>query len=60
MTEQQLKRQIERIRKRIKEYEEKKETLSVFGYWSLGYDHGKLSALEDWLDCMQELKGGEG
>ncbi len=56
----QLKRQIERIRKRIQEYEEKKETLSVHGYWSLGYYQGKLSALEDWLDCMQELKGGEG
>lgn len=59
MREQQLKRQIERIRKRIQEYKEKKEALSVYGYWSLGYYHGKLSALEDWLDYMKELKGGE-
>ena len=58
MTEQQIKRQIERIRKRIQEYEEKKETLSVHGHWSLGYYQGKLSALEDWLNSMQELKEG--
>ena len=58
MTEKQIKRQIERIRKRIQEYEEKKETLSVHGYWSLGYYQGKLSALEDLLDFMQELKDG--
>lgn len=60
MNEQQLKRQIGRIRKRIQEYEEKKETLSVHGHWSLGYYQGKLAVMEDWLDCMQELKGGEG
>lgn len=58
MSERHLKRQIERIRKRIQEYEEKEKTLSVHGYWSLGYYRGKLSALEDWLDYMQELKGG--
>ncbi len=58
MSEQHLKRQIERIRKRIQEYEEKKEVLSAHGHWSLGYYQGKLSALEDWLDYVQALKGG--
>ena len=58
MRERDLERQIERIRKRIQEYEEKKETLSVRGYWSLGYYQGKLAAMEDWLDYLRELKGG--
>lgn len=58
MNELRLKRQIERTRKRIKEYEDKKETLSIHGYWSLGYYRGKLTVLEDWLDyLLQELKG---
>ncbi|MBO5969142.1 MAG: hypothetical protein J6S14_11675 [Clostridia bacterium] len=60
MSEQQLKRQIERIRKRIQEYENEEETLSVHGHWSLGYYRGKLSVMEDWLECIQEMKGGEG
>ena len=56
MNERNLKRQIERIRKRIQEYEEKKEILSIHGHWSLGYYQGKLIVMEDWLDCIQEEK----
>lgn len=56
MTEHQLKRQIERIKKRIQDYEERKETLSVYGYWDLGYYIGKLAVMEDWLDAIRENK----
>lgn len=58
-TEHYLKRQIERIGKRIQAYEEKKETLSVHGYWSLGYYRGKLTAMEVWLDDIQSMKEGK-
>ena len=56
MTEHQLKRQIERIKKRIQNYEERKENLSVHGYWDFGYYRGKLAVMEDWLDAIRERK----
>ena len=55
MNEHRLKRQIERIKKRIQDYEERKEKLSVHGYWDLGYYQGKLVAMEDWLDSILEI-----
>jgi hypothetical protein len=56
MTEYQLKRQIERIKRRIQDYEERKENLSVHGYWDLGYYRGKLTVMEDWLDAIRKDK----
>lgn len=60
MNERQLKRQIERIKKRIQDYEERKENLSVHGYWSLGYYQGQLAVMEDWLDDIIEAKNESG
>lgn len=57
MTERQLNRQIERIKKRIQDLEDRKDRLSVHGYWDLGYYIGKLAVMEDWLDDLQETKG---
>ena len=57
MTERQLRRQIERLKKQIQSYEERKENLSVHGYWDLGYFQGKLAVMEDWLDSILEVKG---
>ena len=54
MTERQLRRQIERLKKQIQGYEERKENLSVHGYWDLGYFQGKLAVMEDWLDSIKE------
>ena len=54
MTECQLKRQIERIKKRVQDLEERKDKLSVHGYWDLGYYKGKLAVMEDWLDSIKE------
>ena len=54
MTERQLNRQIERIKKRIQDLEDRKDKLSVHGYWDLGYYKGKLSVMEDWLDSIKE------
>lgn len=57
MDEHQLRRQIERIKERIQDYESRKERLSVHGYWDLGYCKGKLTVMEDWLDSILEAKG---
>lgn len=56
MNKHQLLRQIERLKKRISDYEEKEAEgkLSSHGYWSLGYFKGKLSVMEDWLDEIEE------
>jgi hypothetical protein len=59
MTERQLKRQIERIKKRIQDLEDRKDKLSVHGYWDLGYHKGKLAVMEDWLDSIKENYGEE-
>ena len=55
MTERQLKRQIGRITKRIQALEDRKDNLSVHGYWDLGYHKGKLAVMEDWLDDRVDL-----
>lgn len=56
MDKHQLRRQIERLKKSISDYEEKEAEgkLSNPGYWSLGYFKGKLSVLEDGLDETEE------
>ena len=59
MTEHQLERQIARVKKRIQDYENHENTLSVHGHWSLGYYRGRLTVLEDWLDDIREGKEEE-
>ena len=54
MTKQQLERQIKRLQKHIEYLEERKDNLSVHGYWELGYYRGQLSIVEDWLDSIIE------
>ena len=59
MKERQLKRQIERIKKRIQDLEDRKDKLSVHGYRDLGYYQGKLAVMEDWLDSIKEEEDAE-
>ena len=56
MDKRQLQRQIERTKKHIAEYEARKDSLSIHGYWSLGYYQGKLTAMEDVLDDIEEAE----
>lgn len=56
MDKQQIERQIERTKKHIAEYEAREDSLSVHGYWSLGYYQGKLTAMEDALDDIEEAE----
>lgn len=56
MDKRQIERQIERTKKHIAEYEARKDSLSVHGYWSLGYYQGKLTAMEDALDDIEEAE----
>jgi len=45
-----IKHKIERCNKRIEDYENIKEYLSIHGHWSLGYFEGRKSILEEILD----------
>lgn len=56
MNKRQIQRLIERTKKHIAEYEARKDSLSVHGYWSLGYYQGKLTAMEDALDDIEEAE----
>ena len=56
MDKRQIQRQIERTKKHITDYEIRKDNLSVHGYWSLGYYQGKLTAMEDALDDIEEAE----
>ena len=56
MDKRQLQRQIERTKKHIADYEARQDNLSVHGYWSLGYYQGKLTAMEDALDDIEEAE----
>lgn len=56
MTNERLEHQIKRTKDKIKELEDKHESLSKHGYWSLGYWKGRLTVLEDWLDDVKEDK----
>jgi hypothetical protein len=56
MNKHRLRRQIDRIKKKMSDLEEKEAEgrLSNHGYWLLGYFKGKLSVMEDWLDEIEE------
>ena len=56
MDKRQIQRQIERTKKHIADYEARQDNLSVHGYWSLGYYQGKLTAMEDALDDIEEAE----
>ena len=56
MDKRQIQRQIERTKKHIADYEARKDNLSVHGYWSFGYYQGKLTAMEDALDDIEEAE----
>ena len=56
MDKRQIERQIERTKKHIADYEARKDNLSVHGYWSFGYYQGKLTAMEDALDNIEEAE----
>ena len=56
MDKRQLERQIERIKKNIEIYKVREKSLSAHGYWSLGYYQGKLTAMEDSLDDLEEAE----
>jgi hypothetical protein len=42
-----IERSIKRCKDMIQKLEENKDNLGIYGYWSLGYWKGRLSALED-------------
>ena len=56
MDKRQIQRQIERTKKHIADYEARQDNLSIHGYWSLGYYQGKLTAMEDALDDIEEAE----
>lgn len=56
MDMRRIKHKIDRAKRKIQDLEERKNILSVHGYWSLGYWEGRLSVLEDLLD---EVEGGD-
>lgn len=56
MDKRQIQRSIERTKKHIADYETRKDNLSIHGYWSLGYYQGKLTAMEDALDDIEEAE----
>jgi hypothetical protein len=47
MTEERLQRMIDRAQEKLKDLEERKESLSKHGYWDIGYFKGRISVLED-------------
>lgn len=57
-----LKAQIARLQRRINVYEKRKSDLetcksdlSTHGHWSLGYHTGRLSAMEESLDILEDI-----
>lgn len=54
MNESMLPRQIKRTEDTIAEYEAREGNLSKHGYEQLGYHKGRLSVMEDWMDCVNE------
>lgn len=49
-----LKRQLERNQGRLKDYESRKNTLSIHGYQQLGYLQGKIAIQEQVLDSLEQ------
>ena len=56
MDKRQIERQIERTKKHIAEYEARKDSLSIYGHWSLGYHQGKLTIMEGALEDIEEAE----
>ena len=54
ITKERLERSIKRTRRQFEQLEERKEHLSQYGYYELGYLKGRIEVLEDWLDEMEE------
>lgn len=54
MTKDRLKHMIERNQAKLKTLQNKQDRLSVWGYRDMGYYEGRISALEEWLDEMEE------
>ena len=50
MTEERLKRMIQRAEEKLKDLKEREEHLSKHGHWDIGYFTGRISVLEEWLD----------
>lgn len=48
-------RQLERYQKKEADLEQKKESLSVHGYWSLWYAAGRVMLLQDIIDDLKDL-----
>lgn len=54
ITKERLQRSIKRARRQLELLEGRKEHLSKYGYWEVGYLKGKIEVLEDWLDEIAE------
>lgn len=56
LTTKYVKHKIELSEAKVKDYKSRLKTLSVHGYWSLGYYEGKLSVLEELLDDLEKIE----
>ena len=54
ITKERLQRSIKRTKQQLEQLEGRRERLSKYGYWEIGYLKGKIEVLEDWLDEMEE------
>ena len=53
-TRDRISHMIERNKAMLKQFKDKQDSLSVWGYRDMGYYEGRLSVLEDLLDEMEE------
>lgn len=53
-------RQLKRCRTKESLMEQKKDRLSVHGYWDLGYFGGRATLYEDVVDDLKELLNAKG
>ena len=54
ITKERLEHMIERNQAMLKSLQNNQDNLSVWGYRDMGYYQGRISALEDWLDELEE------
>lgn len=54
ITKRRLQKSIKRTKEQLEQLEERKEHLSQYGYYDMGYLKGRIEVLEDWLDEMNE------
>ena len=54
ITKDRLEHMIERNQAMLKTLQSNQDNLSVWGYRDMGYYQGRISALEDWLDEMED------